>query len=78
MQFAIGCRHHEEKMVDETSSLKEAVKHYTSAAEEGHADAMCNLAYCFSHGEGIAKDPSASVKLYKCDTHQNRKNAQNS
>ena len=30
-----------------------AVKWYTKSAEQGYADAQCNLGYMYSHGEGV-------------------------
>jgi len=40
----------------------DAVAWYRKAANQGHAGAQCNLAFCLSAGRGVEKDPALAVE----------------
>lgn len=42
-----------------------AARCYTRAAEDGHAEAMLNLSFCFREGEGVGKDVSVAFDWLK-------------
>jgi Sel1 repeat len=42
-----------------------AVRWFTLAAERGHADALNDLATCFSRGEGVAKDEAKAFEYFQ-------------
>ena len=44
---------------------EEAAKWYRKAADQGDADAQCNLGYCYKTGDGVTKDPVRAVELYR-------------
>jgi len=39
---------------------------FLEAANRGDADALCNLAVCFLHGQGVPQDPSNAIRLLGC------------
>ena len=41
------------------------MKWYTKSAEQGFADAQCNLASCYQKGEGVSQDIEEAVKWWK-------------
>ena len=45
--------------------MKEAVKWYEKAAEQGLPEAQHALAGCYREGEGVAKDPAKAKALYE-------------
>ena len=44
--------------------MSNAVKLYTSAAEQGDAAAQFNLGSCYRHGDGVEPDMSRAVELH--------------
>ena len=54
----------------------EAVRLYRIAAEQGYADAQCNLGYCYETGLGVEKDPKEAVKWYRKAAEQGFARAQ--
>ena len=42
---------------------KQAIEMYTKAAEYGHAEAIFNIGYCFTNGQGVEKDIVEGTKL---------------
>ena len=54
----------------------EAVRLYRIAAEQGYADAQCNLGYCYERGLGVEKDPKEAVKWYRKAAEQGFARAQ--
>ena len=53
-----------------------AVKYYKQAAEQGVADAQCNLGVCYEKGEGVAKNYTEAVKWYRKSAEQGVAKAQ--
>ena len=43
---------------------KKAVEWWTKAAEQGHAEAQCNLGRCYSDGDGVAMDKKKAVEWF--------------
>ena len=43
----------------------EAVKWYRKAAEQNNARAQKNLGYCYEYGQGVSKDLSKAIEMYK-------------
>ena len=41
------------------------MKWYRKAAEQGHANAQCNLGYCYKYGEGVETNKAEAVKWYR-------------
>src|ERR1035441_10467958 len=60
-QFVFGAAYSLGKFGLATNHV-EAVKWYRKAAEQNHALAQCNLAWCFAEGQGVTKD---QVEAYK-------------
>jgi TPR repeat protein len=54
----------------------EAVRLYSLAAAQGHADARFNLGYTFFKGQGVAQDYAEAVRLYSLAAAQGHANAQ--
>ncbi|MFN9027415.1 MAG: tetratricopeptide repeat protein, partial [Akkermansiaceae bacterium] len=49
----------------------EAVKWYRLAAEQGHADALLNLALCHLNGQGTVKNDMLAYTWFKiCDSYK--------
>jgi TPR repeat protein len=44
---------------------REAFAWWTKAADQGHAGALNELAFCFRHGRGIAADPVKAFEYYQ-------------
>ena len=44
---------------------EEAVKWYREAAEQGHADAQCNLGDMYCYGLGVPEDCEEAAKWYQ-------------
>ena len=44
---------------------EEGVKWYRMAAEQGYAEAQCNLAFCYKRGIGVEPDMEEAYKWYK-------------
>lgn len=59
-----------------TKNFQEAVKWYREAAEQGNADAQCNLGYCYEIGNGVAKNSQEAVKWYGKSAGQGHTTAQ--
>ncbi len=57
--FQNGLEHYDKK------NYTEAVKWYRKAAEQGYADAQCNLGYCYKQGNGVTKDYAEAVKWFR-------------
>ena len=41
--------------------MAKAFELYAQAADQGYSSARFNLAYCYQHGEGVAKDMAKAV-----------------
>jgi len=54
----------------------EAVKWYRKAAEQGHADAQCNLGLCYDIGAGTVENKPEAVKWYRKAAEQGNAPAQ--
>ena len=54
----------------------EAFKWYQKAAEQGDADAQCNLGRCYEYGNGIDQNYTEAVKWYKKAAEQGYARAQ--
>ena len=59
-----------------SEDYKEAVKWYRKAAEQGYANAQCNLAECYYYGNGVARDDKEAVKWYRKAAEQGHARAQ--
>jgi len=46
-------------------NLGKAAELYKKAADQGHADAQCNLALLYQNGEGVRKDLRKAVELFQ-------------
>jgi TPR repeat protein len=53
-----------------TKDEKKAVYWYTKAAEQGDADAQCNLGNCYFNGEGVAVDYDKAWQLWAVAAEQ--------
>ncbi len=69
--FQNGLEHYDKK------NYTEAVKWYRKAAEQGHAQAQCNLGNCYYSGQGVTKNISEAVKWYRKAAEQGFAWAQN-
>lgn len=49
---------------------EEAVKWYRMAADQGYAEAQCNLAFCYKKGIGVEEDEQEAYKWYKIAAEQ--------
>ena len=47
-----------------TQDYKEAGKWYTKAAEQGHAQAQCNLGWMYQNGHGVTQDYQKAYEWY--------------
>ena len=47
------------------TDYSEALEWFRKAAEQGYADAQCNLGYCYDKGQGVPQDYSEAVKWYR-------------
>jgi TPR repeat protein/tRNA A-37 threonylcarbamoyl transferase component Bud32 len=57
-------------------NFEEAVKWYRLAADQGYANAQCNLGFCYEKGNGVMKDEKEAVKWYRLAADQGWANAQ--
>jgi len=55
--------------------LREAAEQYREAAEEGDAEAMINLGWCYRYGQGVEQDEKEAVKWYRKAAEQGNANA---
>ncbi|TCJ87307.1 tetratricopeptide repeat protein [Cocleimonas flava] len=69
-QFEIGLRYEHGTGIEK--NLKQAVKWYRRAAEQGHAKAQFNLASMYESGEGVEKDLKLALKWYKKAAEQGK------
>ena len=53
-----------------------AVKFYRKAANQGLADAQCNLAFMYYNGQGVSQDYERAVGWYKRAAKQGNANAE--
>ena len=60
-----------------TQDYTEAVKWYRKAAEQGNADAQCNLGWMYSTGRGVTQSDEEAVKWYRKAAEQGDATAQN-
>jgi uncharacterized protein len=44
---------------------KEQVKKWRTKAEQGDAEAQCNLGVCYDNGDGVPEDDAEAVKWYR-------------
>ena len=68
--YNIGIEHYKKE------EYSEAAKWYKKAAEQGHAEAQCQLARCYSWGHGLTKDYSKAFEWYKKAAEQGHAEAQ--
>ncbi len=45
------------------------------SAEQGNAQAQCNLGYMYESGDGVIKDKEEAIKWYKKSAEQGNKDA---
>jgi len=57
-------------------NIKEAVKLWRLAADQGYAPAQYNLGNCFEKGRGVKRDFKEAVRLYRLAAAQNNTDAQ--
>ena len=55
---------------------KKAAEYFRKSAEQGYANAQCNLGYCYERGQGVSKDYEEAVKWYRKAAEQGEANAQ--
>lgn len=55
---------------------EEGVKWYRMAAEQGYAEAQCNLAFCYKRGIGVEPDMEEAYKWYRKAAEQGDADAQ--
>lgn len=67
--FNLGLCHANGSAGDSASKV-EAVKYYEMAADQGLAEAQCNLALCLIGGVGCAEDPDKAAKLLQSAADQ--------
>ena len=48
-----------------TTTTATSAESYRAAAEQGDADAQCNLGQCYAEGVGVDKDPAEAVKWFR-------------
>ena len=61
---------------DVARDFAEALRLYSLAAAQGHADAQFNMGNMFSNGQGVAQDYAEAVRLYSLAAAQGHANAQ--
>jgi len=54
----------------------EAVRWYRKAAEQGQADAQCNLGDMYAMGQGVKQDHAEAVQWYRKASEQGHPRAQ--
>ena len=60
----------------DAKNYTEAVKWYRKAADQGYADAQCNLGYMYNQGLGVTKSSAEAVKWYRKAAEQGSITAQ--
>lgn len=60
----------------EQEDYGQAMECYRKAAEEGDADAQCDLGYCYKIGDGVKKDPKKAVEWFTKSAEQGNARAQ--
>ena len=55
---------------------KRAVTWYTLAADQGHANAQCNLGFIYGNGNGVTQDYKRAVELFTLAADQSLAKAQ--
>ena len=60
----------------ETVAMSPQVKWYRKGAEQGDAQAQFNLGFCYTYGEGVAKDHVEAAKWYRKAAEQGKASAQ--
>ena len=60
----------------DAKNYTEAAKWYRKAAEQGYADAQCDLGYLYDQGLGVTKNYTEAVKWYRKAAEQGSKTAQ--
>ncbi len=56
--------------------LKEGVRWFRVAADQGHARAQCTLGFCYKTGKGVAPDQQESQRWYRLAAAQGHAEAQ--
>ena len=74
-QFELGCAFFSGSL-GVAKDEAEAVKWFRKAAEQGSADAQCNLGFCYAKGDGVAKDEAEAVKWFRKAAEQGDAQAQ--
>src|SRR5882724_4957603 len=59
-----------------TKNLQKAAELYQKAADQGHADAQCNLGLLYQKGEGVPKDIRKAAELFEKAADQGDADAQ--
>ena len=59
-----------------SQSWPDAVKWYRQSVEESYARAQYNLAWCYEHGKGVARDLKRARELYLAAARQDYDGAQ--
>ena len=59
-----------------SKNYKEAVKWYRKSADQGYANAQCNLGYMYEVGRGVSQSYSEAVKWYRSAAEQGAAQAQ--
>ena len=60
----------------EQNRFQEAFECFSEAAEQGHAEAQCNLGYCYYLGQGVDQNYAEAVKWYRKAADQGDAKAQ--
>ena len=47
-----------------------AIELYQASTAQGGAQAQCNLAYCYQHGDGVKQSVQRAVELYRAAADQ--------
>ncbi len=50
--------------------LEKAFQLYQLAADQGLAQAQCNLGFCYEYGSGVAQDLKKAVQMYQLAVNQ--------
>ena len=61
-----------------SQDFQKAFDYFTTAAQEGNADAICMLGYMYEKGTGVTQDYDKAFDFYKKASEQNQSGAQNS
>ena len=60
----------------ENEDYDQAVKYFQEAAEQGNADAQCNLGHCYNNGYGVRQDHKQAVYWFRKAAEQGNADAQ--